>query len=258
MNTYAHKKIVIGSGLQALIDAHCNDASVILTEELAPHPLESLENDFSSIGYTGRSALELYNSLLFSLSVSGRAPFAGKVVAVEEPEAGLLNVVLEGSLGECNIRYQDIKYVNPDISQDKKVVVDWIDVRQGQRHDFDRIDTPDDFVHIVYFYPSRRVANSSTSGLKDAVAVSLLSDEQILSTEYSEFLVQKKVKSLMEANGIRGPKNGKDPRNPEKQKYYSIKLEPKKREVYPLILSKYEIPTTYLTSRDVFLSLGAR
>ena len=149
-------------------------------------------------------------------------------------------------------------WVEPDICPNLKVVIDWVDIRKGQRHDVGRIETDSNFVKRVYFYPSERVSNSHATGLKDAVVVSFLTDEQIQSTDYSEFIVRKQVQYLMKQNGIRGPKNGMDPKDPTKQKYHSIKLESRQREVHPLILSKPEIPKTYLTSRDVFLSLGSR
>ena len=114
-SVYTHKKIVVGSGLQALILAYCEDASIVLTRDLAPHPLESLEGDFSPIGYTGRSALELYNSLLFLLSVKGRAPFAGKIISVEGGRENEVDIVLEGSLGECRIKFQQCTYFEPEI-----------------------------------------------------------------------------------------------------------------------------------------------
>ena len=62
----------------------------------------------------------------------------------------------------------------------------------------------------------------------------------------------------MEEAGIRGPKNGKDPANPLKQKYYCIRLESGKREVKPLVISKPELPTISSTWRGVYLSRDSR
>ena len=44
----------------------------------------------------------------------------------------------------------------------------------------------------------------------------------------------------MKAAGIRGARNGKDFNNPNKYKYYAVKIDPKKREVEKIERDFYE------------------
>jgi hypothetical protein len=189
--------------------------------------------------------------------MAGRAPLAGRVASAGEVESGKLLVVAEGGY-EIEIESDKIYHFEPQISSTKKIVLDWINVRRGQKHEVARIETTSDFVNCIQFYPTDRIPSSKTSGLKDAVSISYLTNEQLLDSDYSEFIVRKKVKYLMEQEGIRGPKNGKDPNNPSKHKYYSIKLESKTREVYPLMISTPDLPTISSTLQDVYLSQVSR
>ena len=253
---YAHDIVVVGYGVSALLWAFDNGSSIVLTKELRPHPFVFCDEEtYSRYGFGGNRVCDLYDHLLFDLSMAGRAPLAGRIASIKEGDANKLNV--EATRGQGLEVYADeIYYFEPKISESKKIILDWIDVRRGQKHDTKQIETGADFINRVCFYPTERICGSKTSGLKDAVAISYLTQKELQDNNFSEFIVRKKVKYLMEEHGIRGPKNGKDPRDPTKQKYYSIKLESKKREVYPLVISIPEKPTTFSISQDVSPSLG--
>ena len=253
---YAHDIVVVGYGVNALLWAFDNGSSIVLTKELRPHPFVFCDEEtYSRYGFRGNRVCDLYDHLLFNLSMSGRAPLAGRVASVKELDKNKLSVGATRGQG-LEVYAGKVYYFEPEISEDKRVVLDWIDVRRGQKHEVERIETGEPFVSSVQFYPTERLCGSKTSGFKDAVAISTLTTDQLLDNNFSEFIVRKKVKYLMEEHGIRGPKNGKDPRDPTKQKYYSIKLESKKREVYPLVISIPEKPTTFSISQDVSPSLG--
>ena len=199
----------------------------------------------------------MYDFLLFSLSVAGRAPMAGRIVSAERIAPELVQVEIERG-HRLQIGAKKIYFVEPEVDEHKTVVLDWIDVRRGQNHNEAQIKGDTDFVKHIYFYPSDRTTGSSSAGLKDVASISYLTREQLSSPNYSEFIVRKRVKQMMELAGIRGPKNGKDPNNPTKQKYYSIRLESRKREVYPLVISKPELPTISSTSQGAYLSQANR
>ena len=249
---YSCNAVVVGYGIRALLYAYDEGASIILTKEIKPHPFMFCDEDeFEQYGFHGTKLCELYDHLLFNLALAGRAPLAGRIASVKE--LGTNKFAVEATRGQgLEVVGAKVYYFQPQISENKKIVLDWIDVRRGQKHDTSLIETDSDFVRRVHFYPTERICGSKTSGLKDAVAISLLTSEQLLDNNFSEFLVRKKVKYLMETEGIRGPKNGKDPNDHSKQKYYSIKLESKKREVYPLVISIPELPTISSTLQGVF------
>ena len=245
--------------MDALLVSFSESVPVILIDSLKPHPFDFLTNgeSFEHLGFPqGSRKLDLYNFLLFNLSVVGLAPFAGEVSSVRSTEIGL-DIITESNL-VCNVRTSKVRKVEPEVCEQKKIVLDWINVRRGQKHDLCRIKTTSDFVNCVHFYPSERVDGAPASNLKDAVAISYMSDGETLKSNYSEFYVRMKVKALMESEGVRGPKNGKDPKNPDRQKYHSILLESHKREVYPLVTSSIKVPEIYSISPVVSRLPGSR
>ena len=58
-----------------------------------------------------------------------------------------------------------------------------------------------------------------------------LTREQLNSYEYSDTYARFNILDHMRSAGIRGARNGRDTLNPEKYKYYAVKLETGKREV---------------------------
>ena len=49
-----------------------------------------------------------------------------------------------------------------------------------------------------------------------------------------------KIKDMMKQAGIRGARNGRDQKRPDKYKYYAIKVEPAEREVISRNVRHYE------------------
>ena len=256
---YFCKTALVGNGLDVLLYAYQTDTSVFLTRDLRPHPFDFLENkeEYEHLGFEGHRACDLYDFLLFNLSLAGRVPLCGKVASVEQLNDTELLVVARGGV-ELKVFADEILFAEPEISENKHIVLDWIDVRRGQKHEFDYMETESDFVRQLYFYPTKRVSGAKTSGYKDVISISYLTSDQLLDYNYSEFIVRKKVRAMMEEAGIRGPKNGKDTENPLKQKYYCIRLESNRREVLPLVISKPELPTISSTWRGVYLSQDSR
>tara|TARA_R110000851_G_scaffold174822_1_gene321025 strand:+ start:13792 stop:14451 length:660 start_codon:yes stop_codon:yes gene_type:complete len=119
-------------------------------------------------------------------------------------------------------------------------VVDWFDVRSGMEHHHDRLESATDFVKEVIFYPSRRFGSQSGSRIrKDLVAVSYIPLSKMSDFEYSDTMVKFKVDAMMKKAGIKGARNGRDTNNPNKYKYYSVKIESVEREVDPAPLGIY-------------------
>ena len=75
---------------------------------------------------------------------------------------------------------------------------------------------------------------------KDLVSVSYLSEKQLRDYEYSDTYAKFKILNIMKEAGIRGRRNGRDPKNKEKYKYYALKIESQRREVTPLQKNLYE------------------
>jgi len=112
-------------------------------------------------------------------------------------------------------------------------VADWINVRSGMVHEYDKIETGEPFVNSIYFYPSERIEGRHDK--KDLVSISYLTSEQISDINYSDTYVRFKVRDIMKGLGIKGKKNGKNPNYPHSSqvpyKYISLNLENDKREI---------------------------
>ena len=115
-------------------------------------------------------------------------------------------------------------------------VYDWIDVRSGMNHPHDYIETGDDFVRELYFYPSDRI-DGHHANRKDLVIASYMTEEQLNDIDYSDFYSRFKAEEVMKQAGIRGRANG---RRNGKRLFRSLKLEPSYREVFTVTRDIYE------------------
>ena len=123
-------------------------------------------------------------------------------------------------------------------------VVDWFNVRYGCRHSWDFLCGNDDFINYIYFYPTDRSDNKT---LKDAVAVSLLTDKQLEDMDYSEYMARFKVEDMMKKASIKGPINGY--RN-GKPVYLNVKVEHADREIIKQHKRYYELDPKYEFRHD--------
>jgi len=133
-----------------------------------------------------------------------------------------------------------IKGLPTIVKQEERLnrVIDWVNVRSGCRHEIDFLQDPEsNFVKDIYFYSSERSDNTK---LKDLVAVSYLTDKQLRDFDYSDTMAKCKITKMMKAAGIRGARNGRDQKNPDRYKYYAVKVEPAEREVFPASIRYYE------------------
>ena len=67
-----------------------------------------------------------------------------------------------------------------------------------------------------------------------------MTDEELLGHDYSDTMVKFKVTKMMKSVGIRGGRNGRDVNNPERYKFYAVKVEPSERVVEPDVKRYYE------------------
>ena len=277
-NTYECDEIVVGSGLNAVLYAYLNEALLILNSlEGAPNFFEffPLRTDLSKIhmssdGYelcdlagnknVGPSKLEVWKRLVFVMSLAGQCPLSDKASSIKV-EDNIIRVVTKNSK-VARFSFNKLKVFDdnrvsglntPTRTCKKYKVIDWVDVKSGMLHQYDYFETQDDFVKEVYFYPSLRISGMSEK--KDLVTISYMDEDELDVFEKSSTAIKFKVLKMMRAAGIRGARNGRDTQNPEKYKYYAVKLEPKKRELIRLSFPKYEdeenITFDYRTEEEI-------
>ena len=258
MKKIVHDKIVIGSGLNAVVYSFLNNFPLLFNDIRKPSKIDHFPNQIdipiigdlpnkkvktlTGIDMLGPNKLEAWNRLCFLMSLSGKIPFVDKISSIRiDEEKKELKVITNNSrliIIHCHqvIIFDDKNIVGLPIpvrtvqDEDKRIVLDWISVRSGMIHEYDRIKTASSFVNCIHFYPSERI-DGNHHNRKDLVSVSYLSMKQLNDIEYSDLFVRYKVLDIMKKAGIRGRRNGRDVNNPGKYKHYAIKLEMHKRGV---------------------------
>jgi len=261
-HVYEYDKIVVGSSLRAMLYAYYNGLPMVFTKISQPTLIDYFEPEISLTGIgmeneierivstSGESSrgiqkLEAWKRLSLLLSLSGLMPLSDKAesIRVEENSLRIVLGMARMAVFEFNklILFDDGNLTNIYPKEEKNPkfrVLDWVDVRSGMSHPFDIIHTEDDFVEEIVFYKSLRVMG--TKRLKDLVSVSYIDKDNLDNFEYSDTYARFKTLELMKEAGIKGTRNGRDTKNPEKYKYYAIKLENDRREVFPDYLPVWE------------------
>jgi hypothetical protein len=227
---YHWDKVVIGGGLNAIICAHKTSSYIICNTLVRIFPYDTCSADRN----LGRLKLGLYEELAYELALSGKHPFVDRVGSIRvNLEESTLKVITKRS------RAFKVKFDQLHIFDDENVhglpsrlsdttqyrVLDWFNVRSGAKHDCERLESDEDFVKNIFFYPSNRVSGNHNK--KDLVCESLMTREQLHDVDYSDTIVRLKATSMMKEAGIKGTSNGKN-------KHLSIKLELREREVIPI------------------------
>ena len=277
---YEADELVIGNSLEAVSYSYLNEKPLILNSIKKPYffdffekgsclkkyMIETTEYELAALNSTkvvGSSKLEVWEKLVFCLSMAGLAPLVDKVYSIRIEDDNLLKITTNNSR-VVRFKFKNLRIFNtenitgfePAKETDKFRVIDWISVRSGMKHKYDYLETEDDFIKEVYFYPSPRMGAGEKDERKDLVAVSYLTKEQLDDFEYSDTYAKFKVLNLMREAGIKGARNGKNVNDPEKYNYHSIKIEPSSREVRrserPFYKNKESFIFDYRTEREVY------
>ena len=277
---YEFDKIVIGSTLSALIYCYFNSVPLIYNNERKPMFFDFFDPDLSleklhmepqqfnlkgleSDKIVGHSKLQMWERLMFILSLSGQVPMSDKARSIRVEDGNILKITTK-KFRMIKARFnkliifdnENIEGIGvPKAKVNKFKVIDWVDVKSGMAHDYDFFETNSDFVKEIYFYPSKRFDGSINR--KDLASVSYLGENQLKNFETSDTYAKFKILKIMKKAGIRGARNGRDFNNPEKYKYYAVKVEPRKREVFKLSSDLYEdtedIIFDYRTAEEIYV-----
>jgi hypothetical protein len=260
-------EIVVGHSLAALAYAYLNDAVLVNNKpEFAPFPFDFFEPTadlglfmIDPVVYTmrtncadkivGHPKQDLWHRLLFTLSIAGKLPFSDKAHALRiDSETNTIKVITSGNAA-VEYGYQTVRIFDDDniqgivpeenLEPQHFKVLDWFDVKTGCCHEYDYLYGDEScLAQEIYFYASERFAARNHS-YKDLVVVSRLSRSQLSDINYSDVAVRFKVLQMMKSLGLRGARNGRDQKNPDKYKYYAVRIKPAHREVLPIKQNKY-------------------
>ena len=269
-HVYEVDELVVGNSLEAVSYAFLNHKALILNDlhklnffdffepeiDLQKYGLELDKYELKTnegIKLVGPSKLEVWERLVFSLSLAGLLPVHNLTSFIRVEDENILKISTKNSR-MVRFKFNKLRVFDDEnvhglgstVQDDRYKVVDWINVRSGMKHEYDYFETEDKFVKEVYFYPSQRLGAGENDERKDLVSISYLDKEQLEDFNYSDTYVKFKVQSLMKEHGIKGPRNGIRPDDPSKHAYHSIKIEPTKREIIKLMKSNYESKGSFI------------
>jgi len=237
---YDKETIVIGGDLKSLLYAYSNELPIIYSNPLIPFRFDEVEHkNLSILGLDNthpHKQSELWARTKFFLGLSGFLPVGDFATNVRIKDNQLS--VATKHAASIKFNFNKLVIVNdgkvfglPKIkkeTREKSRVVDWVNVRSGCSHSILHLHSDGEFVKEIIFYPTDR---SDNRNLKDLVAISYLTDEELEDFNFSDTMVKFKVTEMMKEAGIRGARNGRDVLKPERYKYYAVKVEPAQRVI---------------------------
>tara|TARA_R110000824_G_scaffold26970_1_gene92127 strand:- start:838 stop:1755 length:918 start_codon:yes stop_codon:yes gene_type:complete len=264
--TFEVERIVVGSTPSALLYAYCNDLPVLSSNVRLPSFIEvfNADDDLTPFGIDnpttiletanepkliGTLHVDLWRHLLFFLSLAGNIPMSDKCFSLRFEGENVIKAITNNSRF-ARFRFEEAIVFDDEglhglpnkmikQAEEKYKVVDWMDIKSGMRQKLDYFKTGDDFVDEIFLYPSDRIDGENFS-LKDAVAISYLDGGQLQKFEFSDTYVRFKTLKIFKEAGMKGAANGRCTKNPEKTKYYALKIETTQRERYKLERNLYE------------------
>jgi len=212
-------------------DWGCVKLSSCLSREVVTH---------DQVYQTGIPKELLWERLLFLMGLNGLLPVGGIDTSIRWRNDN--TIVASGEYAKvAEITYEECHIINQKPLESSKITCyDWIAFNRGGKHEIDLIETADEFVNHIWFYPSDRI--SGNTGVKDACAVSYLTAEQILSFDYAETMARFKVVHEMKARGMKGLYNGLSPTGVPK--YYDFKTSFIARDRSTKLQRAFTPPTT--------------
>lgn len=246
---YDKETIVIGGDLRTLLYAYSNELPVIYANPQRPFQFDEIQHEnLSILGLEPTRPYkqsELWARVNFFLGLSGLLPMGANATNLRITE-NQLSITTKYSRN-VKFNFNRLVVINdnkifglPQLkkeTREKNRVVDWVNVRSGCSHNILHLRSDRDFVREIIFYPTDRSDNRS---LKDLVAISYLTDEELDDFNFSDTMVKFKVTEMMKEAGIRGARNGRDVLKPQRYKYYAVKIEPAHRVVEPNAARYYE------------------
>ena len=225
---YDRKKVIIGSSMESLLYAYMTDSSVFIKDPCVPFEFITAKEDYSFLGFNEPPLeINVWNRLYILLSMGGLMLNPFEMQNWRQEENKLIMITPQNK--KITVRSRIFKVF--DKPTDEHHVYDWFDIKSGGRHDLDSLENEtDDFINKIIFYKSKRPNINRT---KDAVAVSVLADDQLYDLDYSEGIARLKTLDIMKKAGMRGTKNGVNKRG--LALYYALKIEHSFRESQPIL-----------------------
>ena len=278
-----YEDIVVGSDLKAALFAFNNNLPIFFSEARRPFRFDFLKSNanlgcvkltrpapaklttIDDIKVVGLQKELLWERLLFLLNLDGKVPLANLCASMR----------FDGERLACSNEYSKIATLNfsncfyfgdnnisglvkeKELANPTYTCYDWIAFNRGGKHEIDYIWVGDDFVKEIWFYSSDRMCGNSP--VKDACAVSTLTQDQLAEFDYSETMARFKMISEMEKRGMRGRQNGYSTNgNP---KHYKFRTTPirrtKRRDPVEIVSKNDQVSFPKVSERSLLAGLKA-
>ena len=224
---FEYENIVIGSSFSAVLYAFVNKYPIFFAEERRPFRFDYLNPEidlsclkipleaktlttFDEMKVVGHSKELLWEKLLFLMAVEGRSPLSNLCGTIRYDGNSVVcsneySKIMEFKFNECHY-FGDEKTTGivqqNKLDEDTYICYDYIGFNKGGKHEIDYIKTSDNFVGEIWFYPSDRIDGNTP--VRDACAVSILTESQRKSFDYSQTMARFKVTHEMESRGMKG------------------------------------------------------
>ena len=152
----------------------------------------------------------LWERLLFLLSLDGKAPLSNLCHTMRYNGDTLVcsneySKIFELKFNECLYFGDQLATglaTEKSLDETTYICYDYIAFNKGGKHEIDHIRTNDDFVSEIWFYSSDRIDGNTP--VRDACAVSTLTEQQLLDFDHSETMARFKTIHEMESRGMKG------------------------------------------------------
>ncbi len=218
------ENVVIGTSLAAIIDAQKTNCPVLFNKEPAFFKFKKLNS--------GELEHERWQAVASDLALKGLNPFGDKITSIRINK-DTIDVFF--GIRKYIIHYKNIKFFDDNNIENfpfHKVgvknyhVYDWFRVTSGTNHDYWFLETGDDFVNKIYFYPKVTLPK-----YKDCVSKSIISKDNLDHVDFTSTMVRHKTINIMTEAGILGTKHTKTYRYPIKMNFLERQVIEIKNEV---------------------------
>jgi len=228
---FEYDKVVVGGTLTAMARAFKEECPILFTCPQPPSRFDFVDpkldlsilkipnenktlTTFNKKLLVGPQKRLLWERLLFLLSLRGHVPLSNLCYHMRHVDN---NIVCSNEYSKImEIKFNECLYFNDPnttgfvqktkFDSDTYLCYDYIAFNSGGKHEIDFIHTGDDFISEIWFYSSDRIDGNTP--VRDACAVSKLTESQLRDFDYSETMARFKVLKIMKDNGMRGKQNG--------------------------------------------------
>jgi hypothetical protein len=192
----------VGKTLTCLLHSFRTETPCVLVSPIPPFNLDVRysDYDFSWLGIDNPTPLQIWDRLCFLLSMSGILLFPNNIAGYRKENENF--IIMTNYNKKINIKYNKIN-VFDEQETGWNYVYDFYNWKSGGIHGVNQIaDSDSNFVKSIKFYPSER--DNVSSSVKDLVAISYLSSEEITNQENSHIYSRLKVLRMLSDNDIKG------------------------------------------------------